>query len=157
MICTADTGFGPIQYDDAAVITIEGGLLGFPDDTQFVLLEHGDGDTLGYLQSLTTPTLAFPVMDPAFLAPEYPQPGPVVLAEIAELGTEQVGMLVVVYGDGNGGQLHANLASPIVIDILARRGKQVLLDANVFSNHFPVGATSHVTSPPPNASKQSAA
>ena len=141
MMRTAETGFGPVEYDDSTVITITGGLLGFPNDTEFVLLEHGDGELLGYLQSLSTPALAFPVMDPAILAPAYPQPAPPILAQFAGLSTDNVGMLVIVVADEKGDQILANLVAPLVIDVASRTGVQVLLEPSAFPARFPIATT----------------
>jgi flagellar assembly factor FliW len=120
------TRFGTVEADESAVIKFPNGLLGFPNERSFVLIEKGERGQLGYLQSVNTSWLAFPVMDAALLAPAYPEPGPNVIAAEAGLGTNDIAMLIIVIGRDD--HLEANLLAPVVIDLESRNARQVVLD-----------------------------
>ena len=64
--------FGEIDYELSETITFPAGLFGFDDEHSFLLLPFdGSGENLLCLQSTTTPALAFVVMDPFSLCPDY--------------------------------------------------------------------------------------
>ena len=64
--------FGEIDYELSETITFPAGLFGFDDEHSFLLLPFdGSGENLLCLQSTATPALAFVVMDPFSLCPEY--------------------------------------------------------------------------------------
>ncbi len=64
--------FGEIQCTEDDVLRFPGGLFGFEDETQFLLLPFGSSDSnLLCLQSVKTPRLAFVVMNPFLLSPSY--------------------------------------------------------------------------------------
>jgi flagellar assembly factor FliW len=142
MLKTTYTSFGPVKYDDSTVIVIRNGLLGFPEDREFILIEHGSHGQLGYLQSLATPAVAFSVMDAAVLAPEYPGRSAEELGVRAGLGEGEVAMLIVVVDNATTNVLEANLAAPIIINAATREGAQVTLDAAYYPHRFPVATTS---------------
>ena len=64
---TADTKyFGPVDYEADDLIRFPSGLFGFEDEKQFLLLPfEGSGGDLLCLQSLSTPSLSFVVMNPS--------------------------------------------------------------------------------------------
>ncbi|MCA9625934.1 MAG: flagellar assembly protein FliW [Myxococcales bacterium] len=135
MIRIRSTRFGDVDVADEATIVFEGGLFGFPQETEFVLLEHPDSKDFGYLQSKRTAWLAFPVMDATLLAPAYPVPNPSVIAEAAGLGTKELAMLLILIADAQG-SIEVNLLAPLVIDLETRKGAQVMLDPTRYSSRF---------------------
>ena len=83
--------FGEIDIDDDKIIHFQGGIVGFPDLTDFALVHDAEkgGDTpVRWMQSLQEPNFAMPVMDPLAVCPDY---NPVVedelLKPIGELGS----------------------------------------------------------------------
>ena len=52
--------FGSIEVERASFIRFPKGMIGFPHDKTFVLLQKEPGSAIGWLQSTTNPTLAFP-------------------------------------------------------------------------------------------------
>ncbi len=104
MIVLEGTRFGVVEVNDDTVIHIPRGLVGFPNDRSFVLLERGEGEPIGYLQSVDSPALSFPVVDGSVFGPEYPKPNAATLARKVGVGTDNVAVLVVVAaprGEGN--------------------------------------------------------
>lgn len=64
--------FGVIDYEADECLNFPNGLFGFEEERQFILLPFEGGiDALFCLQSVQTPALAFIVMDPFALRPDY--------------------------------------------------------------------------------------
>ena len=59
MLSTETRHFGVIQYREDAVFEFPGGLPGFEDQQQFLLLERPDTRPLVFVQSLSTAGLCF--------------------------------------------------------------------------------------------------
>ncbi len=140
MIRIRSTRFGDVEVEEKAIIEFEGGVFGFPRETEFVLLEHPDSTNFGYLQSRRTAWLAFPVMDATLLAPSYPVPRPELIAQAAGLGHKELAMLLILITDAHG-SIEVNLLAPLVIDLETRRGAQVMLDPTRYSARFALVAS----------------
>jgi flagellar assembly factor FliW len=132
------TRFGQIEIDDARVITITTGIIGFPQEGQFVLLEPTPGSPISWLQSLSTSSLAFPVIDAGTIAPRYSPSEIQECANQAGVAPEDLSLLVVVRVRREEPRLIANLVAPIAIDRRARTGTQVVLNWNKYSAASPV-------------------
>lgn len=79
--------FGEIEYDPEQILTFPRGLYGFDEEHSFLLLPFAGNGTLFSLQSLTTPQLAFVMMDPFSLDGNY---APVLQKEeLKQLGVER--------------------------------------------------------------------
>jgi flagellar assembly factor FliW len=132
MIRIEGTRFGTIEVDEGTVIEFPNGLVGFPSETRFVLLERSGGKLVGYLQSLTTPTLAFPVMDGAAFE-DFPDPSAEELARSVGLDGSDLAVLVIVSVNPQTKFLQANLLAPLLVDVASRNGAQCVLDPRRFS------------------------
>lgn len=133
MIIIEGTRFGTIEVDESTVLRFENGLVGFPEQTEFVLLERTGGKLVAFLQSVTTPSLAFPIMDAAELGDTYPEPSVDVLAKGAGLEGNTFGLLVIVAVNQQTRTLEANMLAPIIAEMETRRCAQVVLDARKYS------------------------
>ena len=158
MLTIEGTRFGEVNVADDAVIHFPRGLIGFADEDRFVLLERGPKSQLGYLQSVTTPKLCFPVIDGAAIGEDYPRPAATELAKEAGLPADDVAVLVVVAVSAPDKPLKANLLAPLVVDAKSRTGAQVVLDhrrfaakADIESDHPPGEFASRLTPPAPAA------
>jgi len=64
--------FGEIEYEAEEEVRFPSGIFGFEDERRFLLLPfEGSHGTMLCLQSMKTPALAFVVLDPFSLMPEY--------------------------------------------------------------------------------------
>jgi flagellar assembly factor FliW len=128
----ANTRFGSIEFKDEKIITLSAGLVGFPEEKRFVLLEPTAGNDMAWLQSLSTPGLAFPVIDSASIVPN-PMYDTKQIAKEAGIASSDVSVLVIVAVSTRGPKLIANLLAPIVLDAKTRKGRQVVLDGERYS------------------------
>jgi flagellar assembly factor FliW len=127
------TRFGTIDFPDEQVIEFEQGLIGFYDEHQFVVINHGASELIAWLQSVTTPALALPVVS-AHAFSGYPD---VPVEECASRsgmgGAKDDFAMVAVLSAQSGQPATVNLLAPIVIDANQRRGAQIILDNTRFS------------------------
>jgi len=125
--------------DANAVIRFPRGLIGFPSETHFVLLRRSGESHVGWLQSIHTSHLAFPVVSVDALAVDYPD---VPLQELVACsgvagGADAVAIMAVVTASGAGIQATVNLLSPIVVNADTRTGSQVVLERTRYSTQEP--------------------
>ena len=120
---------GPVQVTERDRFSFPQGLYGFAAAREFALVPSGRPG-LYWLQSTVEPALAFLLADPFAPFPDYAPEVPD--AELAALGDglaphpSHVGVFAVVTL-GEGGAATANLRAPLVLDVHARRGRQVVL------------------------------
>jgi len=65
------TRFGDIEIENSRVIHFPEGLLGFPEQKDYILFEHKPGSPFLWLQSATVPELAFVVTDPFLIKQDF--------------------------------------------------------------------------------------
>ena len=63
--------FGSLDLDADAIIVFPDGLIGFEDQRHWVLLSESDSETVGWLQSVNDPQLAFCVVTPGTFVDDY--------------------------------------------------------------------------------------
>ena len=134
--------FGEIDIDDDKIIHFQGGIVGFPDLTDFALVHDAEkgGDTpVRWMQSLQEPNFAMPVMDPLAVCPDY---NPVVedelLKPIGELNPESVLVLVTLTVPKDIKQMSVNLQAPFVINADERKACQIIVDSDKYPVRFPI-------------------
>jgi len=120
------TRFGVIEIAEDRVITFPKGLLGFPEQRHFCLLEPGEDACFFWLQSLDEPSLAFVVTDPILFVPEYSvpiRPEQMEQLELSKLEDAQVFVIVNKVDQ----HLTGNLQGPLVINTITKSGEQLVL------------------------------
>lgn len=124
------TRFGRIDVEPADVLTFPSGLPGLEDCREWALLADATNDALGWLQSTTRGDVALAVVSPRRFVPDYqvriPRSELTPLA-IADIRQAQVVLVV----SRNGTSLTLNLKAPIVINLEARTGRQVVASGDL--------------------------
>ena len=118
------TRFGNLEVDPSDIITFERGILGFEHLRDYILLNFDGKSPFSYLQSAEDPDLAFVVLDPTAVWPDYR----VKLAqeEVADLGIEsdaEAAVLAIVTVPSEVRLMTANLQGPLVINPQDQEGK----------------------------------
>jgi len=138
---TAETGhFGSIRVEEDQVITLSPGLLGFPDLRRYLLMEHSQESPFLWLQCLDDPSLAFVVLDPVNIVPDY-RPGPpeaLLKQSEAQSPADLKVLVIVTIPPGRPQDMTANLMAPVVINLKTRRGKQLVLERSSYSHQHRV-------------------
>lgn len=107
-------------------MTFQEGLLGFPQQRRFALLQTSPEPVFFWMQSLDDPALAFVVCDPLAFVPDYQVPvrrDDVATLQLDDLADCQV--LVIV--NKVNGELTGNLLGPLVVGARSLRAKQLVL------------------------------
>ena len=82
----ATTRFGSVEVPEENLIHFKSGIIGFPRETRFALIPHGQSTLIAWLQSVQTPGLAFPVVSAHGLVLDYPDVPLEAVAEKAGIG-----------------------------------------------------------------------
>ena len=134
--------FGEIDIADDKIIQFQGGIIGFPDLTDFALVHDAEkeGDTpVRWMQSLQEPNFAMPVMDPLAVCPDY---NPVVedelLKPIGEINPESVLVLVTLTVPKDVKLMSVNLQAPFVINADEKKACQIIVDSDKYPVRFPI-------------------
>lgn len=124
--------FGEIEIQDDKIIRFENGIIGFPDLKEFTLIydsEKGDKTSISWLQSLNEPNVAFPVMDPLAVYPDYnPTVEDELLKPLGDLTPDNLFVLVTVTVPADITELAVNLKAPIVINTDTKKANQLIVD-----------------------------
>jgi flagellar assembly factor FliW len=134
------TRFGTLDIDPSKTLTFSDGLPGFEDHHLFTLVPHHNADTgkgspFVWLQSLEDSNLAFLLMEPHQIFPDYAPRIPRADLESLTLSDEAVtprlyALLTIPNGDPCG--ITANLMAPVLINGRDRVAKQVVLNTDQY-------------------------
>ncbi len=133
--------FGALTVDEQEILSLPEGLIGFPGLTRFVLLRHKEGSPFFWLQSLEDGDLAFVLLDPLLLKPEYAlklHPEDTALLGLETPDNSVQAWAVVNIGRQAPPEITANLLAPLVINTRTRLGKQVVLFDSPYAIRHPV-------------------
>ena len=122
---------GPMTVKPEDVITMDYEILGFPTARQFILVPHRADSPFLYLQSTVEADLAFVVIDPLVVMPDYSLP----LDELPDLGDPQLWAILCLCTVGQAVPGTVNLRSPLIINRLTRRGGQFVLSLPYSHQH----------------------
>jgi len=131
------TRFGPIEVDQERLIHFPQGLLGFPDNGDFALLQINDEGNFFWLQSVRRPEIAFVVCDPVLFVPDYQVPVKTEDFEKIELKNIKDAQVLVIVNKVDR-TLTGNLQGPLVINALTRQGRQLVLSEKKYSTRHPL-------------------
>lgn len=132
----ATKNFGDIVVREDQIITFSPGLLGFGELRRYVLIEHGQESPFLWLQCVDKPELAFVVIDPAFVLPDY-QLGQIngIRKELEVEDLKDLRVLVILtIPTGSPQEMTANLMGPLLINLANRRGKQLIIEHPQYSH-----------------------
>lgn len=128
------TRFGTLEVAEDEVIQLAAGLIGFPRERSYVLIPHGTSSMIAWLQSTTTPELAFPVVSAHGLVADYPDVPLLPIAKRSDVADdlEELAILVVLSAPRHQ-PATVNLLAPLIINSRTRAGAQVFLEGSKFS------------------------
>ena len=132
--------FGEIEYESGDVIHFEAGLFGFEEERDFLLMPfEGGGGSMLCLQSVRTPALAFVVLDPFTLKPDYApelERGELKAFGVKEAG--ELGFYVLCAVKNPVSESTVNLKCPVVIHPGTREARQVIMEIEGYGMRHPL-------------------
>jgi flagellar assembly factor FliW len=122
--------FGHIEVDGDKIVRFENGMPGFPDCTQFIVMDHDRETPLKWLQCVDRPEVAFLVVEPEQVLSTYTVEVPESVLRVVqwEKGSDVRDVSVFVILNVENGELTANLRAPVVVNIKKRLAFQMILD-----------------------------
>lgn len=132
--------FGEIDVQEDKIITIDKGIIGFPDMKLFTLVFDSEKEekNIGWFQSLDETAFAMPVIDPKKILDDYnPTIEDELLKPLGELTPENTYVLVTVKVPSNVEDMTINLKAPIIINTDTLIGGQIIVEDDV-EVRFPI-------------------
>ena len=129
--------FGTIEVEPDLLLHFPTGVIGFETCTRFTIISQGDSSQTSWrwLQSLDLPALAFPIMEPWDIRPDY-------TATLSDYDTLALGItdtdptllfVIVTVPAKNPREMTANLIAPIVINVATQEAKQVIVQETEYT------------------------
>lgn len=131
--------FGEIEIGEEKIVTIEQGIIGFPNLNHFTLIfdsEKEEKSGIMWLQSLDDGEVAIPVLVPTELMPEYnPTVNNELLEGLGSLTPENIYVLVTVTVPKDIRSISVNLKAPIIVNTDTNRGCQLIVEDDYEVRH----------------------
>ena len=129
--------FGPIEISERQVITFPVGIFGFEKLHEYALLDAAQ-QGFYWLQSLEDPEIAFIMLNPYDLRPDYVLEVPDEdLQSVEYSDDEDILVFAIVTIPDDESRISANLQGPIIINRSTQLGRQsITLDPRWKTKHF---------------------
>jgi len=131
------TRFGRIEVDESRLIVFPRGILGFPYQKHYALIQTGKDSAFYWLQSVDRPELAFVVTDPHLFVPDYRVPAKAEDLRQLNLADASEAQVFVIVNKVEG-VLTGNLQGPLIINVETRVGRQLVLSDKKYSTRYPL-------------------
>ena len=132
--------FGEIEYSEDRVISMPDGIVGFEDQTRFLLLEATEYEPFLLLISVDEPEIGFPLIPAIYADPKYAPalpPAEMKLLGGTDAANDLAVMLIATIGK-SASDTTANLRAPVFINPAKRVGRQVILTDDDYSVRYPL-------------------
>ena len=125
--------FGTIDVADEKIITMEKGMIGFPELKHFALIFDEEKKEkkfkIMWLQSMDDGDIAFPVTDPVVVKEDYnPYVNETIIAQLGDVTEEDFYILVTVTVPKKVEDFSVNLKAPIIINMTTKKGAQIIAE-----------------------------
>lgn len=141
--------------NDDTLLVFPSGILGFPDWTKYVMLDHDTDAPFKWLQCVEEPQLAFVILDPALFKPDYHiTMTSDALMEIQKRDDDELSVVTILtIPSDDPTAVTANLRGPLVMNHRTRLCKQLVLSEDL-PTRYPLFAATPAASPSPSQSLQ---
>jgi len=133
---TLDTkDYGTIEYEESDLIHFTDGLFGFNDLKDFIplVLDENEDNTILMLQSIENTDVAFVIINPFSLDPDYnPVLSPEELSYLGVKSEDELSYYVICVLRNNHLENTVNMKAPVVINPDKRIGMQVILNQSEY-------------------------
>ncbi len=126
---------GVVEIDERKKINFPNGLPGFPEETEFIILELPNNAAFQLLQSTKTSNLAFVITNPYLFYQAYELKLDEDLLDLLKItAKEDVAVYAIVTLNKPFSQSTMNLRAPIIINTKQLIGKQYILSDHTYSS-----------------------
>jgi flagellar assembly factor FliW len=137
MLLIDTSRFGQLEVNPDRLIVFDDGILGFPLQHEYALIQTGEGSGFYWLQSVDTRDLAFVVCDPRLFVADYQVPVKVEELQCIDLADPQNGQVFVIVNKV-GDLLTGNFQGPLVVNVTNRKARQLVLSDKRYSTRHPL-------------------
>lgn len=131
------TRFGVLDVEDDAILTFTQPIIGFQEFRRFIVIPGPDKTSVSWLQSTESGELAFILMDPRNVVPDYTvQLSPNEMTELAATEVSELDIYTIVVVPQDRTKIRTNLKAPILINTKHRLGKQTILERGNYPVQF---------------------
>jgi flagellar assembly factor FliW len=142
----ASTRFGTFDVPRESLLTFPSGLLGFPEWTSYVMLDHDTDAPFKWLHCAEEASLAFVVIDPSLFNQDYQVTiSPEARFEVEGNETDELSLAVILtIPSDDPTAMTANLRGPLLMNHRTRLCKQLVLSED-YPTRYPVFSTTSQT------------
>jgi flagellar assembly factor FliW len=131
--------FGEMEFSEESVITVLGGIIGFPSLVRYVLIQRPNDAPFYWLQSLEDPTMALVLVNPVLFKADYDPRLPEALNEELAAEPGQITLFAIVTIPlGRPQDMTANLLGPLALNPASRLARQLVLDDRHYTHRQPI-------------------
>lgn len=127
--------FGTIEVEENTIVTFADGIPAFEEEHEFVVVPYGEDSPYMFLQSVTTPELAFLITDPFVFFADYSFE--LDDESMQKLGVENIDDILVCslisIPKSGVADMTANLLAPVVINRHTMAARQVVLEKTPYT------------------------
>lgn len=135
------TRFGTIQVEKGKIITMPGGMPGFPGMKRFVILDRKETRPFYWYQCVDSSDLAFAIMNPRLFKPDYSVDLKSTIREMSWEADSKNDLVLYVVVNASGDvpeKITANLVGPLVINTKKCEAVQVIVQNSPYSHRHPI-------------------
>jgi flagellar assembly factor FliW len=135
-----NTRFGTIEIEEEKIITMKRDIPGFPGKDRFVMLNREESHPFLWYQCVDDPKLAFVLLNPFLMMPDYSFDLSPILSEMTWQSDEDNLTIFAIVNASSGvpEKMTANLEAPLIINTERFEAIQVILQDGVYSHKYPI-------------------
>jgi flagellar assembly factor FliW len=128
-----------MEIPDQSVLSVLGGIIGFPDYLRYVLIQRANDAPFYWLQCLDDPSLALVLVNPVLFKSDYNPELPRGLKEELEADEGEITLFAIVtIPPGRPQDMTANLLGPLAMNPRTRKARQLVLDDRLYTHRHPI-------------------
>jgi flagellar assembly factor FliW len=130
---------GEVEISQADILHFDRGIPGFLDEMEFTILPLPNNQIFSIMQSVTTPLLAFVIVNPFDIFQDYEfKLEDSIVEELGIQSEKEVLVYSILTCEDPFKNTTANLQAPIVINISSHKAKQVILNNSGYTTKHPI-------------------
>ncbi len=133
------TRFGELEVSDEQILDFPQGLLGFPEEKRYALMEYKPDSPFYFLQSLADPDLTFLMINPFAFFNDYEfDMDDALMAEIGVAADNPPTVFNIATVKDKIENMTVNLAGPVLVNLRDRKAAQWVIEKTVFPTKYPL-------------------
>ena len=133
------TRFGELEVAEEQIMDFPEGLLGFPDEKKFALMEYKPESPFYILQSMTDSDLTFLMINPFAFFNDYDfQMDDALMAEIGLTADNPPTVFNIATVRDKLESMTVNLAGPVLVNVRDRKAAQWVIEKTQFPTRYPL-------------------